>query len=218
MTPLLTPPSHLRSLEYVDTPHGRCVLIALDDDELDAAFRALPSQERAFADTLSAVRRRELIVGRTALHLAADDFDAAFLPSPRGAPQLSGGRVGSVSHKGTTAAAIVADAGVGWIGIDLEHAAPPKQDIALRILTEREQRALPDRGRAVTLRFAIKEAIYKAVDPIVQRFVGFVEVELEVGGDGSCAVASQLPVEIEATWREHGPHWIATARAIRRTV
>jgi len=206
-----------RSLVQLETLHGRCVLVTLDDDELDAALAALPSEERALASTLSPVRKRELIIGRTALHVAAEDFDTAFLPSSRGAPQLPGGRVGSVSHKGKTAAAIVADAGVGWIGIDLEHAAPPKQDIARRILTEREQRALPDRGRAVTLRFAIKEAIYKAVDPIVQRFVGFVEVELDVGDDGYCAVASKLPADIDAAWREHGEHWIATARAIRRS-
>jgi len=202
-----------RSPEDIHTPHGRCVLVTLDDDELDDALAALPEEEQRLATALSAVRRRELITGRTALHLAANDFATPFLASPRGAPALPGGWVGSISHKGATAAAIVARGDTGWVGLDLERAAPPRLDIARRILTEREQQALPDRGRSVTLRFAIKEAIYKAVDPIVGRYVGFVEVELEVASDGHCEVSSKLPAEIDATWREHGDYWIATARA-----
>ncbi len=201
-----------RSAEYVDTAHGRCVLVTLDDDELADALAALPTAERALAETLSAIRRRDLIAGRTALHLAAGEFGSPFLTSPRGAPILPGGWVGSISHKGATAAAIIAAASDGWVGIDLERAAEPRVDIARRILTAREQEALPDRGRAVTLRFAIKEAIYKAVDPIVGRYVGFTEVELEIG-EGTASVSSALPATIEATWREHGDHWIATARA-----
>jgi 4'-phosphopantetheinyl transferase EntD len=112
-------------------------------------------------------------------------------------------------------------AGGGWIGVDLERAAPPRADIARRILTPREQARLADlgdgdaRGRAVTLRFAIKEAIYKAIDPYVRRYVGFLEVELDLEGDHA-HVQSALPFAIEATWREHEGFWLATARATRR--
>ena len=89
------------------------------------------------------------------------------------------------------------------------------------MLTPREQAMIAgagevERGRAVTLRFAIKEAIYKAVDPHVRRYVGFTEVELELDGDGDggrCGVAHALPLAIEAAWREHAGHWLATARA-----
>ena len=127
---------------------------------------------------------------------------------------LPAGWVGSVSHKGPRAAAIVAPAGAGSIGIDLELAAPPRLDIARRILTAREQSRLPalDRGRAVTLRFAIKEAIYKAIDPTLRRYVGFTEVELELEAE-RCTVTSALPFAIEVAWREHAGHWLATARA-----
>jgi enterobactin synthetase component D len=110
------------------------------------------------------------------------------------------------------AALVAADTGAR-IGLDLERAAPSRVDIAPRILTARELAALPDRGRAVTLRFAIKEAIYKAVDPFVRRYVGFTEVELDVRDDGSVLVSSALPVAIEATWREVDGLWLATARA-----
>jgi len=80
------------------------------------------------------------------------------------------------------------------------------------VLTARELAALTGGGRGVTLRFAIKEAIYKAIDPYVRRYVGFTEVELELAGD-AVAVTTALPFAIEATWREHAGHWLATARA-----
>lgn len=198
--------------DKLTTPHGSCLLVELDDDALGDALAALPAAEQTFARTLGDVRRRELIAGRTALHLALGDFTIALLADDRGAPILPPGWVGSVSHKGALAAAIVAPAGAGTVGIDLELAAPSRLDIAQRILTPREQAQLPDRGRAVTLRFAIKEAIYKAIDPMLRRYVGFTEVELDVG-DGEAAATSNLPVAIEAAWREHAGYWLATARA-----
>jgi len=210
------------NVERIATPHGTCVLVEIAPADLGAALAALPAAEQAIARGLGEVRRREHVTGRTALHLALDDFGFAIVPDDRGAPVLPAGWVGSVSHKGGLAAALVAPRGAeargGWIGVDLERAAAPKVDIARRILTPREQALLPDRERAVTLRFAIKEAIYKAVDPYVRRYVGFTEVELELGpgiGEGACAVTSALPLAIEATWREHAGHWLATARATR---
>ncbi|MBA2544668.1 MAG: 4'-phosphopantetheinyl transferase superfamily protein [Deltaproteobacteria bacterium] len=214
--PRTEPPAH----SFVDTPHGRCVLVTLDDDAdaLARAIAALPELEQTLARQKTEHVRREFVAGRTALHLALGDFAPAIGAGRRGAPVMPEGFTGSVSHKRGAAIAIVAPIDTGWVGVDLEHAASPRFDISTRILTAREQQALPaddGRGRAVTLRFAIKEAIYKAVDPIVERYVGFTEVELDVG-DGFCAVESKLPAAIEATWREHAGHWIATARAIRR--
>lgn len=203
--------------EVLETPHGRCVLVGFDDEEaVTRAITALPAHEQALAwAKLTPHTRRDFVAGRTALHLALDDFSYAIEAGHRGAPRMPDGLTGSVSHKAGTAIAIVAPAGTGWVGIDLEHAAPSRMDIARRILTAAEQAALPADPRAVTLRFAIKEAIYKAVDPIVERYVGFTEVELDVGAI-YCTVSSKLPAAIEATWREHGGHWIATARAVRK--
>ena len=205
----------LRSTERLALAHGACVVVELGD--LEAALASLPPDEQDRACELAQLRRCDYVAGRTALHLAlapSGDRGAPILSDDRGAPILPAGWVGSVSHKGARAAALVAPAGEGHVGIDLELAAPPRQDIARRILTPREQVALPDRGRAVTLRFAIKEAIYKAIDPYVRRYVGFteVEVELDLAGDG-VAVTTALPFAIEATWREHAGHWLATARA-----
>jgi enterobactin synthetase component D len=135
------------------------------------------------------------------------------LSDDRGAPIVPDGWRGSVSHKGSIAAALVAPAGAGHIGIDLERAISPRGDIGRRILTAREQAALPDRGRAVTLRFAIKEAIYKALDPHLRRYIGFTEVELDITED-AVLVTTDLPFAIEATWREHADHWLVTARTL----
>lgn len=209
----------LRRHDRLGLAHGACVLVELGDHE--AALARLPAAEQQRAGELGPLRRVTYVAGRTALHLALasaamGEEGVPLLSDDRGAPILPPGWVGSISHKGShkgaLAAALVAPAGHGHIGVDLEVAAPPGQDIARRILTPREQAALPDRGRAVTLRFSIKEAIYKAIDPYVRRYVGFTEVELDLTGD-AVAVTTALPFAIEATWREHAGHWLSTARA-----
>ncbi len=205
-------------MQRLETPHGTCVLLEVDD--VEQALAKLPPDEQAHAATLSEIRRREHVGGRTALHHAIDDWSTPILADDRGAPVLPSGWLGSVSHKATVAGALVAPASLGGhVGLDLERAAPPKVDITRRVLTDREQGQLPtgelERGRAVTLRFAIKEAIYKAIDPYLRRYVGFTEVELELSG-ATCAVSSSFPLAIEATWCEHEGLWLATARAIRR--
>ncbi len=214
-------------MERVATPHGLCVLVELAEGELDEALAVLHADERAHAATLSPTRRRDFIAGRTALHAALVEHGdhalgrTALLADDRGAPRLPVGLTGSISHKGQLAAAIVGSASAGFVGVDIEHAAAPRVDIARRILTDREVDALPaaaddaqERGRAITLRFAVKEAIYKAVDPIVRRYVGFREVELDVTST-SATVRHALPATVDTTWREHHGLWLATARATR---
>ena len=208
----MTPPRS--GPERIATAHGTLLLVDLGE-ELDAALEALPAPEREHARRLTPVRRREFVTGRTALHAALGDPDTPILADDRGAPVLPAGWVGSLSHKGALAAALAAPAGAGWVGVDIERAAPPRVDIARRVLTPRELACVPDRGRAVTLRFAIKEAIYKAIDPCLRRYVAFTEVELDLSGE-ACAVTHALPLAIEAAWREHAGHWLATARARAR--
>jgi 4'-phosphopantetheinyl transferase EntD len=196
------------TIERVATAHGACVLV---EGEADAA--RLPEAEQAFARTLTASRLREFVAGRTALHHALGDFAAPILADDRGAPLAPAGWAASISHKGGLAAALAARAGEGHVGLDVERAAPSRVDIARRILTPREQAACPDRGRAVTLRFSLKEAIYKAIDPTLRRYVGFLEVELDDVEGGACRVTTALPLAIEAAWLEHRGHWLSTARA-----
>jgi len=69
----------------------------------------------------------------------------------------------------------------------------------------------------VLLRFSIKEAVYKAIDPFVQRFVGFREVAVFPEPDGQVAVRAHLqppaPLTIRARWTTHDQFYITSARA-----
>jgi enterobactin synthetase component D len=179
--------------ELIDTPHGRCVIVG---DAPDLSPREL-----------GRAALREVLAMPT---LVIDNDD-------RGAPVLPAGWVGSIAHKRDRAAALAARDDAARIGVDLEHARAPRGPIEARVLGERELAAVKE-PREVTLYFAIKEAIYKAVDPFVRRYVGFHEVELDLARDGSSGVtvASALPLLIEAWWCERDGCWLATARARRR--
>jgi 4'-phosphopantetheinyl transferase EntD len=188
----------------IESPHGRIAIVDLADAAIDDALAKLPAGERARAETFSPIRRRDFVAGRTALHALLGGVEIGV--SDRHAP-IATGWTCSISHKGNRAAAIAAPAGDGFVGIDLELAAAPKLDITKRIVTPRE---VQPSGAEITRVFAIKEAIYKAIDPIVARYVGFLEVELIDG-----RVVTELPVAIETWSIEHDGHWLATARARR---
>lgn len=136
---------------------------------------------------------------------------------------------GSVTHKRTLALAAVAPrtGTLQHLGIDLERR-PTASDlqrpsIARKILTAREYAGL-DRfahdelaGREHTLiHFAIKEAVYKAIDPFVERYVRFTEVELDLQPNGEAGVSLLLPepsvaaVRVHAHWQLDG-EWIVAA-------
>lgn len=206
----------------LETPHGRANIVTVHAWSA-ALLDELAPAERTLAMALSTKRREELVAGRVAMRqLLPDDARAhAILPDDRGAPVMPDGWVGSLSHKLDRAAALVAVAGAHRIGVDLERAQPPRLDVGPRVLTAKELAevsALDEHayGLAVTLRFSVKEAIYKAIDPFLRRYVGFQEVELTFGADGHVSVAHALPVSVEAWWCEVSGHWLATARAARR--
>ena len=96
-----------------------------------------------------------------------------------------------MSHKRTMAVALCARETDprATIGVDVEDLRPLLTDIAPRVLTSDELAALPPQGpardAAVLLAFSAKEAIYKALDPWVHRFVGFQEASVARSVDGS---------------------------------
>jgi len=168
----------------LDLPFGTCAAVSLPDGDFPLPA-ALHPGEGTFALALAPARRVSWIGGRLALRAALDaagiEAPDAILSSPRGAPLLPPGAMGSVSHKRTIAVALVARATtpVTTIGIDVEEIRPLHADIARRVLTSEELAHLPSDGpardAAVLLHFSAKEAIYKALDPWVQRFVAFEE-------------------------------------------
>ena len=84
------------------------------------------------------------------------------------------------------------------LGVDLELSRPMRLDIASRILTAPELAALaalsgPARDHEVLRRFAAKEAIYKALDPWLGRYVEFKEATITRAADGTMTAALTLP-------------------------
>jgi phosphopantetheine--protein transferase-like protein len=199
--------------------------------ELDLAVRASPRapasdgllhpDEVALAAAMPDARAVIFLSGRAALRaamraVAPDAARSPVLRTHRGAPALPIGVAASISHKQTRAVALaVASTGV-QVGVDLEELptvpAAPGRDLAGRILTADELDALDgldplERQRAVLLRFSLKEAVYKAIDPHVGRYVRFTEVALRVHDDGTAAVRLLLPepqvapLRVRAAWR-----------------
>ena len=213
---------------------GRLVMLAIDDT-LHAG--ELAEEERAHYATLGEVRRRTWLAGRIALRRARRAIEGAdpspVLVGPRGEPLLPAGVAGSIAHKETVAVALAArDA--GRLGVDVEYDRGSRVDISRRVLTdgELERRARmteADRARCVRIAFAVKEAIYKAIAPFCQRYVGFHEVELELGELSPGPVAVRLALAphpfadatallVDAAWEAHEapggePIVIAMARA-----
>lgn len=223
----------------IELPHGVAAAVAVGDGDvsvpgrgvvtLEDALAALLPEEQARAASLSPLRQRDWVAGRLALRAALAgaglSCDQPVLADDRGAPVLPAGVDGSVSHKRGLAVALAAPRDQSRVGVDVELVAAPRLDIAPRVLTEHERRAIADldpisRGRAVTLRFSIKEAIYKAVDPFVRRYVGFREVAVWPSADGTARVdivpGAELPLVIEAAWVMVGDLVVCSARATRR--
>jgi enterobactin synthetase component D len=205
-----------------DVPFGRLVGVTLptegegEDGALAALEAAVSPEERAFAAGLRPARRATWLGGRVALRAALADIgvDAApgepILTTSRGGPALPAGVAGSISHKATLAVALAARADdATTLGVDLELDRAPRVDIGRRVLTAAERARLTSlspeaRARAVVVAFAAKEAIYKALDPWVGRYVAFTEVEVtrqEVGTGGLVATldarAGEGPFSIE---------------------
>jgi enterobactin synthetase component D len=207
--------------------HGRCLAVRLPEDAagIDALAALLLPGEREFAAGFGPARRRTWIGGRAAMRLALDRIGApagAVLGDDRDAPLLPAGIAGSITHKQRVAAALVARQERARIGVDIEIDEPLRFDVSRRVLAEDEVdevAALPEaeRTREVLLRFSAKEALYKALDPFVRRYVAFGEVSVTPQPDGSARVRTRLPAaegpfDVEVRWQRLDGLVLTTAR------
>jgi enterobactin synthetase component D len=215
---------------------GTLASIPIDAEPAAASLsETLHADERALIVAMSAPRRASFTAGRLALRAAVAQVAphhelAPLLRTERGAPRMPDGLTGSISHKRTRAIAIAMASDSALVGLDLEER-PTARDvdrpsIADRILTGLERDALHGldalaHREATLLHFALKEAVYKAIDPYVGRYVRFTEVELDVVNNGTAAVRLLLPepvirtVRVDAHWRFDGPYIIAMAMSWR---
>ncbi len=142
-------------------------------------------EELALVAGAAPKRQSEFASGRMAARAAMRRHrlePAAVLRNER-APLWPPGFVGSIAHSRTWAMAALMPRGETMgIGIDLEHLDRMKPEMLRLILTASElSRFAPpvDLDRASTV-FSAKEAVYKAVHPLVGEFIGFKEVEVDL--------------------------------------
>jgi phosphopantetheine--protein transferase-like protein len=224
----------------IDLPHGRCVGVRVPAGAEQETLRALAlglasiaDEERAYLEALSPARKPSWLAGRIALHEALRDLDldrGPILSTLRGAPELPDGAIGSISHKQTLAVALAARKHDGLcLGIDIEPVPPlptepgwsRRPDISSRVMTPDEIAALasvpePLRRRQVVLHFSLKEALYKAINQLVGRYVSFQEAAVFPDPEGNVAVTLTLskhegPFAAEARWMEVAGHLLTTA-------
>lgn len=196
------------------------------EDPLQEAWTApLHPEERAAAKDLKSHKKISWIGGRRAIRTAMEPLNRSEVPilsGPYGAPILPDGLTGSISHKKTLAVAMVARAHHGTIGIDLEELTPERPGIADRVLTASELadvQALPAERQwtSILLRFAMKEAFYKALFPHVTRYVGFDEAVVQPALNGEVEILPQLkdgegPFQIEARYYWLSEHVLCAVR------
>ncbi len=227
-------------------PHGVLSAVHLptvaDVDAIEATLRLarprLLPMEQELADALSITRRVSFVGGRIALRAAMQTAaphtrEVAVLRTTRGAPLMPEGVLGSVSHKRRVAMALVALTApdVHTLGVDVEEmptvAELARPDLAPKILTSFERHSLGDLAErdaiayreSVRLRFALKEAVYKAIDPHVHRYVRFQEVEVFPDLSGEVEVRLALPefrgrvITVRAWWTQLEQYLVATAIA-----
>lgn len=115
------------------------------------------------------------------------------------------GIVGSISHAGDAAAAVVAKrAAILSLGLDIEPAVALEDALITRICLpgeiRRELIGSERPGESAKLIFSMKEAVYKALWPVTGEFLGFhdVEVRIDRAGSGFAVVshASACPPDV----------------------
>lgn len=202
----LSPFAPFRTAFVVALPHGIAAGVHLPgngDPVAEDVLVRLHPEEATFARGLGGFRQPEFVGGRLAFaellsELGADE--AAVLSNLHGAPTLPSGVVGSITHKRDLVIAMVARGTPGLgpaLGIDLEETDRVRPGVAERVLRPEELAAVESlaedrRWTDTVVRFAVKEAVYKALHPFLQRYIGFGEVAVWPNPDGIDRVEARL--------------------------
>ncbi|MFH1462784.1 MAG: 4'-phosphopantetheinyl transferase superfamily protein [Pseudomonadota bacterium] len=208
--------------------HGVVVGVHLPPDGPppgEAVLQRLHPRERMVATSLEGRRQAEWVGGRLALQQALKRLHSRrqpFLVHASGAVMAPRQYSASVSHKRDLCVGLLGQLSAGTVGVDVECLLPDRSHLASRILTPGELEAweaLPAgrRWSALLMTFSIKESIYKAIHPRVQRYVGFQEVEITLRPDGSARVDCLFehegrPLDVEARYFWVVDRIVTTAR------
>lgn len=230
--PALAKPAHDGEVQLIHESQLDPLLQSLDlhADEVTRLGALQPERKLTFAGGRVAVRRAMELLDADGGVGGGSELRPV-LSSPIGAPLLPGGWLGSITHTGGLAVAAVAEpplnaGGPFAVGIDVEHESRPTSPrLASRILSVSERATLgaqPGLGAPADalLRFSVKEALYKALHPLVCARIPWLSVSVQPRADGSCAVgvseleaATGTRLRAHASWERHEGYFIATAAA-----
>ena len=149
-------------------------------------------------------RRQTLQAGRDAVRKALNSigikFDGPILRGLRGEPLFPEQVVGSLSHSGGwSVAAVTRDSNVMGLGIDIQILVPgDRSNLGQRIASAVELQWLVNSSQKFLQLFSMKEAVYKALAPSLQRFIGFREVEIFPTEDVTTFVLDPAASDIDA--------------------
>jgi enterobactin synthetase component D len=234
----------------VQVPEGRCVGLQLidaknDDTTPDALtstailassshwiYEKLHRDEIQYGLNLTSESNQiSFWLGRLAMREALGNGIApcVILKDSHGRPRVPPGYLGSISHKRNTGVALVLESTdkLFGIGVDVEETKRQgKLSVARKVLTPKEQR---DLGRLpgissdeeVLLRFSLKEALYKAVHPLLCQYISFQEAEVYPKRDGTADLVWLLESgahckidKVTAHWERHGDLFLTTGSVL----
>jgi 4'-phosphopantetheinyl transferase EntD len=157
-----------------------CTIAAHYSAALPLHTELLPAEAACTQDMVEK-RRLEFTHGRHCAHQAMRKLGLPVRPILKGtdrAPIWPEDICGSISHSGTSAAAVIAPREqLAVIGLDLETAGPLNSDIA-DMICRPDERTASDNGDRAKLLFSIKEAVYKCIYPMIKCYVDFQEMEI----------------------------------------
>eukprot|EP00546_Thalassionema_frauenfeldii_P010531 CAMPEP_0178915916 /NCGR_PEP_ID=MMETSP0786-20121207/12314_1 /TAXON_ID=186022 /ORGANISM="Thalassionema frauenfeldii, Strain CCMP 1798" /LENGTH=264 /DNA_ID=CAMNT_0020589123 /DNA_START=131 /DNA_END=925 /DNA_ORIENTATION=- len=233
-----TKQKYIETIFDVELPEGRCVGVQLNESDEDQILQnwsdpdhwvhtSLHPEEVRFSMQHTIAMRKSFLIGRLAMRASLQDcVHKPCLKDGKGRPILPKGYVGSISHKGSVGVALTRNSDNITVGVDIERHLPKKRSIARKVLTESERNDLGSLGvenisadEEVMLRFSLKEAIYKAVHPIVNHFVGFQEAEVIPFVNGTAVVHWNLKRNtsldqlgtVTAHWKKMDEYFLTSA-------
>jgi 4'-phosphopantetheinyl transferase EntD len=143
----------------------------------------LAAELSAFSGSVLKVRRQSGAARGLARVLLkkAGQGETAIPKSPSGAPVWPPGIVGSLAHDDEFAIAVIAHSKqFVSLGIDVEPAEALPSELVNLVATPEEQQRYSSTLLESRLLFSIKEAVYKAANPIDGRFLDFHEIEVDL--------------------------------------
>jgi enterobactin synthetase component D len=213
-------------------PHGVLVAFHIPDsaDPVPAeVLERLHPAEAELAREHRGYRQGQFVGGRLALRRACEQLGEQpppILSTERGAPVVGERLVGSVSHKRDLAVGMAARPIDGTLGVDVEDYLPMRLSIQDSILRPEEIERIADlpeqrRWIALLLTFSLKECVYKALDPFVNRYIGFHEASVDLDLQGRADITLHLangegPFDLDARFAWLHGRVLSSVRARRR--